>query len=155
MLMRTDPFRELDRLTQQVLGTQGTMARPSAMPMDAWRDGDTFVVELDLPGVRPDSIDLDVERNVVTVRAERANRNENIEMLAAERPRGVFSRQLVVGDTLDTDNITASYDAGVLSLQIPVAEKSKPRKINIGSGDNSHHVIAQDSVNGDRQSVNA
>ena len=119
MLMRTDPFRELDRLTQQMLGTQGTMARPSAMPMDAWRDGDTFVVELDLPGVQPDSIDLDVERNVVTVRAERATRNDNVEMLAAERPRGVFSRQLVVGDTLDTDNITASYDAGVLSLQDP------------------------------------
>src|ERR1700744_6591281 len=87
MLMRTDPFRELDRLTQQVFGTQGTMARPSAMPMDAWRDGDTFVVELDLPGVSPDSIDLDVERNVVTVRAERANRNENIDRWLAERPR--------------------------------------------------------------------
>ena len=154
MLMRTDPFRELDRLTQQVFGTQGTLARPSAMPMDAWRDGDTFVVELDLPGVSPDSIDLDVERNVVTVRAERANRNENIEMLAAERPRGVFSRQLVVGDTLDTDNITASYDAGVLRLQIPVAEKSKPRKINIGST-NDHHVIEHDSAKGDRQAVNA
>jgi len=155
MLMRTDPFRELDRLTQQVFGTQGTLARPSAMPMDAWRDGDTFVVELDLPGVSPESIDLDVERNVVTVRAERASRDENIEMLAAERPRGVFSRQLVVGDILDTDNITASYDAGVLSLKIPLAEKSKPRKINIGSGNADHHVIEHDSANGDRQAVNA
>jgi HSP20 family protein len=155
MLMRTDPFRELDRLSQQVFGTQGTMARPSVMPMDAWRDGDTFVVELDLPGVSPESIDLDVERNVVTVRAERANRNENIEMLAAERPRGVFSRQLVVGDTLDTDNITASYDAGVLSLKIPVAEKSKPRKITIGSADSDHHVIGQGVANGDRQPVHA
>jgi HSP20 family protein len=156
MLMRTDPFRELDRLTQQVFGTQGTAARPSAMPMDAWCDGDTFVVELDLPGVSPDSIDLDVERNVVSVRAERANRNENIEMLAAERPRGVFSRQLVVGDTLDTDNIGASYDAGVLTLRIPVAEKSKPRKITISSGTNDHHVIdQQSSSNGDRQAVNA
>ncbi len=155
MLMRTDPFRELDRLTQQVLGTQGTLARPSAMPMDAWRDGDTFVVELDLPGVQPDSIDLDVERNVVTVRAERASRNDNVEMLAAERPRGVFSRQLVVGDTLDTDNITASYDAGVLSLKIPVAEKSKPRKIIIGSNNRDHHVIAHESADQSRQSVNA
>jgi HSP20 family protein len=157
MLMRTDPFHELDRFSQQVFGTQGTMARPSVMPMDAWRDGDTFVVELDLPGVSPELIDLDVERNVVTVRAERANRNENIEMLAAERPRGVFSRQLVVGDTLDTDNITASYDAGVLSLKIPVAEKSKPRKINIGTSDSDsdHHVITQDFTNGDRQAVNA
>ena len=125
MLMRTDPFRELDRLTQQVLGTHGTLARPSVMPMDAWRDGDTFVVELDLPGVHPDSIDLDVERNVVTVRAERASRNDNVEMLAAERPRGVFSRQLVVGDTLDTDNITASYDAGVLTPARSRSPKSR------------------------------
>ncbi len=155
MLMRTDPFRELDRLTQQVLGTQGTMARPAAMPMDAWRDGDTFVVELDLPGVQPDSIDLDVERNVVTVRAERASRNDSVEMLAAERPRGVFSRQLVVGDTLDTDNITASYDAGVLSLKIPVAEKSKPRKITIGSKNHDPHVIDHESADRNRQPVNA
>jgi HSP20 family protein len=155
MLMRTDPFRELDRLTQQVFGTQGTMARPSAMPMDAWCDGDTFVVELDLSGVAPDSIDLDVERNVVTVRAERAPRNDNVEMLAAKRPRGVFSRQLVVGDTLDTDNITASYDTGVLSLRILVAEKSKPRKITIGSNKNEHHVIQHESADQGRQPVNA
>src|ERR1700712_1462201 len=89
MLMRTDPFRELDRLTQQVFGTQGTLARPSVMPMDAWRQGDTFVVEFDLPGVRPDSIDLDVERNVVTVKAERPARTGDSEMVASERPRGV------------------------------------------------------------------
>src|ERR1700744_461898 len=116
MLMRTDPFRELDRLTQQVFGTQGTLARPSAMPMDAWREGETFVVEFDLPGVNPDSIDLDVERNVVTVKAERAARNSDTEFLAAERPRGVFSRQLILGDNLDTDRIGAGYDAGVLTL---------------------------------------
>jgi HSP20 family protein len=87
MLMRTDPFRELDRLTQQVFGTDGTLARPSVMPMDAWRDGDTFHVEFDLPGVNPDSIDLDVERNVVTVQAERPARADNAELIAAERPR--------------------------------------------------------------------
>jgi HSP20 family protein len=154
MLMRTDPFREIDRLTQQVMGAKGTLARPSAMPMDAWRDGDTFFVELDLPGVSPDSIDLDVERNVVTVRAERTGGNDNVEMLAAERPRGVFSRQLVVGDNLDTDQITASYDAGVLRLRIPVAEKSKPRKIHIGGGQD-HHIIDAESSNGSRQAVNA
>ena len=107
MLMRTDPFRELDRLTQQVFGTNGTLARPSVMPMDAWRDGDTFLVEFDLPGVSPDSIDLDVERNVVTVKAERAARASDAELIAAERPRGVFSRQLILGDNLDTDNIAA------------------------------------------------
>lgn len=131
MLMQTDPFRELDRLTQQVFGTQGTMARPSVMPMDAWRDGDVFHVEFDLPGVDPDSIDLDVERNVVTVRAERPSRASDAEAIAAERPRGVFSRQLVLGDNLDTEHISAQYEGGVLSLQVPVAEKAKPRKIAI------------------------
>ena len=131
MLMRTDPFRELDRLTQQMFGTDGTLASPSVMPMDAWRDGDTFHVEFDLPGVNPDSIDLDVERNVVTVKAERPARADNAELIAAERPRGVFSRQLILGDNLDTERIAASYDAGVLTLKIPVAEQAKPRKISI------------------------
>ena len=141
MLMRTDPFRELDRLAQ-ALGTSGTLARPSAMPMDAWRDGDTFQVELDLPGVDPDSIELDVERNVVTVRAERPQRANDAQLIAAERPRGVFSRQLILGDTLDTDRIAASYDGGVLTLRIPVAEKAKPRKILITSkGSEDRHTI--------------
>jgi HSP20 family protein len=133
MLMRTDPFRELDRLSQQVFGTNGTLARPAVMPMDAWRDGDTFVVEFDLPGVKPDTIELDVERNVVTVKAERPARDGGTEMIAAERPRGVFSRQLILGDTLDTEHIDAGYDTGVLTLRIPVAEKAKPRKIVISS----------------------
>ncbi len=134
MLMRTDPFRELDRLTQQMFGSEGTLARPSVMPMDAWRDGETFHVEFDLPGVDPSSIDLDVERNVVTVRAERSIRPIDAELIAAERPRGIFSRQLVLGDNLDTGNISARYDDGVLALQIPVAEEAKPRKIAVTSG---------------------
>ena len=142
MLMRTDPFRELDRLTQQVFGTNGTLARPSVMPMDAWRDGDTFHVEFDLPGVDPDSIDLDVERNVVTVKAERPSRASDAELIAAERPRGVFSRQLMLGDNLDTENISASYDAGVLTLQIPVAERAKPRKISINKGEDRQAIDA-------------
>lgn len=141
MLMRTDPFRELDRLTQQVFGTDGTMARPAVMPMDAWREGDTFHVEFDLPGVSVDSIDLDVERNVVTVRAERPARASDAELLAAERPRGVFSRQLILGDNLDTQHISASYDGGVLTLRIPVAEQAKPRKISISSDSTSQRVI--------------
>lgn len=141
MLMRTDPFRELDRLTQQVFGSTGTVARPSVMPMDAWRDGEEFHVEFDLPGIDPDSIDLDVERNVVTVHAERPLRDENLEMIAAERPRGVFSRQLVLGDNLDTDKITANYHAGVLSLTIPVAEQAKPRKISISTRGGDHQAI--------------
>jgi HSP20 family protein len=131
MLMRTDPFRDLDRLTQQLWGNEGTAARPSAMPMDAWRDGDTFHVEFDLPGVDADSIDLDVERNVVTVKAERPARASDAELIAAERPRGIFSRQLVLGDNLDLDHIQANYEAGVLRLVVPVAEKAKPRKIEI------------------------
>jgi HSP20 family protein len=142
MLMRTDPFRELDRLTQQAFGTRGTLARPSAMPMDAWRDGDTFQVELDLPGVDPDSIDLDVERNVVTIRAERPSRASDAELIAAERPRGVFSRQLILGDTLDTEHIVAGYDRGVLSLAIPVAEKAKPRKIAVQATDQRQAINA-------------
>ena len=141
VLMRTDPFRELDRLIQQMFGSVGTPTRPSVMPMDAWRDGDTFQVEFDLPGVDVDSIDLDVERNVVTVKAERPTRASDAELLAAERPRGVFSRQLILGDNLDTQNITASYDGGVLTLRIPVAEQAKPRKITISSDSNDHQAI--------------
>jgi HSP20 family protein len=128
MLMRTDPFRDLDRLTQQLLGTS---ARPSAMPMDAWREQDRFVIEFDLPGVSPDSVDLDVERNVLTVTAQRPALDDKTEFLAAERPRGVFSRQLVLGDNLDLDRVDAAYRDGVLRLMIPVAEKAKPRKIAI------------------------
>jgi HSP20 family protein len=131
MLMRTDPFRELDRLTQQVFGTS---ARPAAMPMDAWQEKGEFIVAFDLPGVSADSVDLNVERNVLTVRAERGEpAGEGVELIASERPRGVFSRQLILGDTLDTDNVKASYDAGVLTLRIPVAEQAKPRKIEIQS----------------------
>ncbi len=141
MLMRTDPFRELDRLTQQFFGHHGTWSRPTVMPMDAYREGDQFVVHFDLPGVATESIDLDVERNVLTVRAERkAMHAEDADMQTAERPRGVFSRQLFLGDTLDTDRIEAAYDAGVLTLRIPVAEKAKPRKIEI-SGDSSAKQI--------------
>jgi HSP20 family protein len=134
MLMRTDPFRELDRLTQQFFGNApGTWSRPTAMPMDAYRAGDEFVVAFDLPGVSPDAIDLDVERNVLTVKAERrpTTTGDDVEMHVAERPLGVFSRQLFLGDTLDTENIQASYESGVLTLRIPVAEQAKPRKITI------------------------
>jgi HSP20 family protein len=137
MLMRTDPFRDLDRLTQQVLGTA---ARPALMTMDAWQQDDRFIVEFDLPGIDTDSIDLDVERNVLTVRADRPAREGIEELLAAERPRGVFSRQLILGDNLDTDTITANYQNGVLRLEIPVAEKAKPRKITITT-DDDHKAI--------------
>ena len=139
MLMRTDPFRDLDRWTQQVLGTA---ARPAVMPMDAWREGDQFIVELDLPGIQGDSLSLAVERNVLTVRAERPGPDPDREMVSAERPRGVFSRQLFLGDTLDADQIQASYHDGVLRLTIPVAEKAKPRRIKIASSEEKTAINA-------------
>jgi HSP20 family protein len=143
MLMRTDPFRELDRLTQQVFGNlPGTWSRPTAMPMDAYRDGDQFVVCFDLPGVHSDAIELDVERNVLTVKAERRPvSGDNVEMQVAERPLGVFSRQLFLGDTLDTDHIDASYEGGVLTLRIPIAEAAKPRRISIGTAEGEQKQI--------------
>ena len=144
MLMRTDPFRELDRLAQQVLSnTPGTWSRPTAMPMDAYRVGDEFVVAFDLPGVSPDAIELDVERNVLTVRAERRPvvETDHVEMQVAERPLGAFSRQLFLGDTLDAENITAHYESGVLTLRIPVAPQAKPRKISISHADNEKKQI--------------
>ncbi|WP_043420231.1 Hsp20/alpha crystallin family protein [Arthrobacter globiformis] len=138
MLIRTDPFRELDRLTQQVFGTA---ARPAAMPMDAWQEDGEFVVAFDLPGISPDDVDLNVERNVLTVRAERRDATQpNVELVVSERPRGVFSRQVILGDTLDADKIRASYDLGVLTLRIPVAEQAKPRKIEIESKGQLHQI---------------
>ncbi len=131
MLLRTtDPFRDFDRLAQQLLGA-GTTNRPAVMPMDAWRAGEKFVVEFDLPGVNAESIDIDVERNVLTVRAERVPGNGDWQRLASERVHGQFSRQLVLGDNLDLDQIEADYEAGVLRLVIPVAERAKPRKVQV------------------------
>jgi HSP20 family protein len=133
MLMRTDPFRDLDRLTQQVFGT---VARPAAMPMDAYRHGDTFYLKLDLPGIAMDAIDLTVEQNVLTVRAERPPTSaDGAEMIVAERPAGTFTRQVFLGDTLDPDQLTADYTAGVLTLAIPIHEAAKPRKVEITSRD--------------------
>jgi HSP20 family protein len=145
MLMRTDPFREFDRLAQLVTGgtAAGTWSKPSPMPMDAYRSGDEYVVVFDLPGVPADAIDLDVERNVLTVKAERrpVALAEGIEMQVSERPLGVFSRQLFLGDTLDTERIEAAYDNGVLTLRIPVAAQAKPRKISIGAPAGSQQQI--------------
>jgi HSP20 family protein len=147
MLMRTDPFRELDRVTQQVLGTP---SRPAAMPIDAYRHGDEFVVQFDLPGVETSSIDLTVEKNVLTVHAQRQrSADEGTELLVAERPHGTFSRQLFLGETLDADRIDAGYANGVLTLRIPVAERAKPRRVEITSSDGAQRSIdarAEESV---------
>ncbi|MEV6683280.1 Hsp20/alpha crystallin family protein [Streptomyces erythrochromogenes] len=139
MLMRTDPFREMDRIVQQLTGTSGTWSKPSVMPMDAYREGDVYVIAFDLPGVSPEAVDIDVERNMLTVRAERrpAAKGDTVQMELSERPLGAFSRQVMLADTLDTEHIEADYDAGVLTLRIPIAERAKPRKISIsisGSG---------------------
>jgi HSP20 family protein len=140
MLMRTDPFRELDRFTQQVFGTT---ARPAAMPMDAYRKGDDFFIHFDLPGIDPDSISLTVEQNVLTVRAERAPaQRAGAELLIAERPYGTCTRQVFLGETLDADKIAADYAAGVLTLTIPVHEAAKPRSIQINSSDQKQAVTA-------------
>lgn len=137
MLMRFDPFRELDRLTQPQPGWTG--GRAPVMPMDAFRQGDQFLVHLDLPGVDPSTIDLTVEKNVLTIAAERRwERSEDLEVVVAERPQGTFSRQLFLGEGLDPDRIEANYDNGVLTVTVPVAEQAKPRKVEIsqtpGSG---------------------
>jgi len=139
MLMRTDPFRELDRLAQQTLGTP---VRPAAMPIDAYRDGEVFVVQFDLPGVDPASIDLTIEKNVLTVHAQRTrSANEGVEMLVAERPQGTFSRQLFLGESLNADGIDANYADGVLTLRIPVAERAKPRRVPINLTDRGQTAI--------------
>ena len=145
MLMRTDPFREFDRLAQQALGTR---MRPAVMPMDAYRENDHFVVHFDLPGVDPSSIDLTVEKNVLTVSAERQwQAKENQQVVASERPQGNFSRQLFLGEGLDTERVAASYDNGVLTVTIPVAEQAKPRKVEISSaGHGTQQIEASSSA---------
>jgi HSP20 family protein len=144
MLMRSEPFTEVNRLAQQLFGvpSAGTWSRPTAMPVDSYRNGDEFVIAFDLPGVDRDAIDIDVERNVLTVRAERRPLDLGDQAVAqlSERPLGVFARQLFLGDALDIEHIDASYDNGVLVLRIPIAEKAKPRKIEI-TGD-SHRQIS-------------
>ncbi|BBY06621.1 18 kDa antigen [Mycobacterium noviomagense] len=140
-MLTFDPFlRDFDRLTKQLLGTTlGTATRPVVMPIDAWREGDHYVVELDLPGIKPDSIDVSVEHDTVTVKAERPAATEERNWVVAERPYGVFSRQLFLGNSLDADKISANYSDGVLRLSIPVAEAAKPRKIAIETG--AHKAI--------------
>jgi HSP20 family protein len=143
MLLRQDPFRELDRWTQQAWGPT---TRPAVMPMDAFRHGDDFVVKFDLPGIDPSTIDLTVEQNTLTVKAERRWKpKDEDEVLISERPQGSFSRQVFLGEGLDVDNIRASYEHGVLSLDIPVRESVKPRRVEITVGDERPAIATQAS----------
>jgi len=145
MLMRTDPFREMDRLAQQMLATA---SRPAPVPIDAYRDGDHFVVEFDLPGVDAKSVDLTVEQNVLTVHSTRErSAPEGAELIVGERQYGTFTRQLFLGDALDTDRLEARYDAGVLIVRIPVAERAKPRRVEIGTGDSQSEAIEAHAQN--------
>jgi HSP20 family protein len=139
-ILRYDPFRELDRLTEQLLPTQAAGSR--SFPMDAYRGADRFYVHLDLPGIDPDSISLTSEQNVLTIEAERRfERRDDDELLVMERPQGTFRRQLFLSESLDADEIEASYENGVLTLEIPVAEEAKPRRIEISRGESGRRTI--------------
>jgi HSP20 family protein len=143
MLVRFDPFRELDRMTAEF----SRPARPWQMPMDAYRRGDAFVVHLDVPGVDPNTIDLTVEQNTLTVTGQRAwPRAEDDEVVVAERPQGTFSRQLLLGESLDTDRIAARYAHGVLTITLPVTEQSKARKVEIAHGGDPQVIEASSAA---------
>ncbi len=132
MAIGFDPFREFDQLREQLLSGGRT---PRSFPMDAYRRGDEFFVHLDLPGVQPETIDVTVENQMLSVSAERRfEEHQGDEFLVSERPQGRFSRQLRLGSTIDSENIGASYDDGVLTLTLPVSERARPRQIQVGRG---------------------
>ncbi len=135
-LVRSDPFRDVDRLFQQMWSAQQNGPRPMAMPMDAYRRDDSFLLQLDLPGVTPESIEITVEEGVLTISAERPAppRGEGVESVIAERTFGTFTRQVVLGKTLDSERIEANYEGGVLTVAIPIAEQAKPRRIEVSVG---------------------
>ncbi len=145
MLMRFerfDPFRELDRSLEQL-----TSPASRSFPLDAFRRGDQFIVHFDLPGVDPGAIDLTVERNVLTVTAERhGDRKEGDQQVVAERPYGTFTRQLFLGESLDADQVDANYESGVLTLTIPVAQQAKPRKLQVTTGDAGRTQVIEGSA---------
>jgi len=150
MLLRQDPYRELDRWAEHYWGP--TTSRPAVMPMDAYRRGDTFYMHFDLPGVEPSTIDLTIEQNTLTVKADRHwAPQESDEVLISERPQGSFSRQVFLGQGLDTDKVHANYERGVLSLDIPVSESVKPRRVEIEVGDDRRELASR----GARQTANS
>ncbi|MCF6509366.1 Hsp20/alpha crystallin family protein [Blastococcus sp. MG754426] len=145
-----DPFRGVDRLTSQLVSGRRT---PMGMPMDVWQADDGYHVALDLPGVDPGSVEITSERNVLTIRAERrAEYEEGHNVLLAERPQGSFTRQLQVGDALDTSKVAATYDNGVLTLTIPMAESAQPRRIEVQAGGGKQKLSAGEAKNSGGQS---
>ena len=147
MAMSVDPFREMDRLASQLFGQLGTSTRSTRwMPMDLFRAGDHYVVNVDLPGVDPGSIDLDVDGTMLTIRATRTvSSDESAKWLVQERPSGNFVRQIGLGEGLDVASIDATYQNGVLCLTIPIAEQAKPRKIEIRAAEPNRAVTDQGS----------
>lgn len=141
-LVRSDPFREFDRFFQQAFGGPGE--RVWSMPLDAYRKDDMFLLQLDVPGIAPDSVELTVDNNVLTIKATRhaQTMHEGVEPVIAERPWGEFTRQILLGDNLDTQHIRAEYDAGVLTITLPVAEHAKPRRIDVSVKEGGTTVAA-------------
>lgn len=138
MVMRFDPFREMDRVMQGPWG-----AVRNSVPMDVYRRGEEFLVRVDLPGVDPKSIDLQIEKNVLTLHAERSwVPADGDEVLVSERPQGTYTRRLFLGDGLDTEGISAKYENGVLSILVPVAERAKARKVDIAVGESGNVIDA-------------
>ena len=146
VLFQNDPFRELDAAFDRVAGRTRGNGGARSMAMDAYRRGDDVWVHLDLPGVSAESIDISLERNVLTVTAERSwPLEENDQVYISERRQGTFSRQVHLGDSLDGEHIAADYDDGVLTLRIPIAEKAQPRKIEVKRRPDAIDVTPTDS----------
>lgn len=143
-MLRFDPFRDFDRMTEQLLGVPSGSARaPRFMPMDLYRSGDHYVLHADLPGVDPGSVDVGVENGVLTIKAQRSERTEDgVQWIASERFTGTFLRQLSLGDDIDTDNISATYANGVLTVTLPVTEKARPRRVEISVQDSPSTIDA-------------
>lgn len=142
MVLRFDPFREFDRLAEQVFASAGGGAVPRAMPMDIYRSGEHYVLHCDLPGIDPGSLDINVEGSALTISAERQRRSEEgVQWIANERLTGTFRRQLTLGDDVDSDKIQATYENGVVTLTLPIREQAKPRRIEISTGSRGGNVV--------------
>jgi HSP20 family protein len=143
-LVRTDPFRDVDRWFQQLWAVQPNGPRSMAMPMDAYRKEDSFLLRLDLPGVKPESVELTVEDSVLTISAERPAppEAEGVKTVIAERRHGNFSRRVVLSKQLDSENIQANYEDGVLTVVIPVADKAKPHRIEVTTRQEQREIPA-------------
>jgi HSP20 family protein len=139
--LRFDPFRELDRFASEMMGAARA---PRLMPLDAYRHGENYVLHFDLPGIDTESLEVVAERNTLTVRATRStDAPQEAQFVMAERPSGQYSRQIVMGDGLDLEAVSANYRDGVLTVTIPVKEQAKPRRIEIGRDSSDGHKVIE------------